>query len=295
MDDNPLAAFYDVLQAAGVAPASPSALVADGRLHRHRIEGDKPGSLNGWHVLHLDSPASGAGGSWKTGARTNWCSKRPERLTPAERAILRERIRRERAEAEAETRRRHAEAAARAAWVWDNAKPANPRHPYLIRKGIAPGIARQSGASLVLPVVGLDGALHGLQFIDEQGGKKFLPGTAKKGHYLPVTGTLDDSREIYLVEGWATGAAVASMRPSVQVAAAGDAGNLLPLALAIRERWPSVSLVIAPDFDEIGRQKGREAAEKARAKLLPPPAEIPAGASDWNDIFCAKRQGVAHG
>ncbi|WP_312274715.1 toprim domain-containing protein [Candidatus Igneacidithiobacillus taiwanensis] len=287
--------FRAALADTGVILHPSESIRADGVLHRARSADDKPGKLSCWYRLHLDAPPSGAGGDWRTGARLTWCSKRLSSLTPTEREALRERIRRERAEAEAETRRRHAQAAARAAWIWDNAKPASAGHPYLVHKQIPAGIARESRGALILPLVDLDGALHGLQLIDENGGKKFLPGTAKKGHYLPVTGTLDDSREIYLVEGWATGAAVASMRPSVQVAAAGDAGNLLPLALAIRERWPSVSLVIAGDFDEIGRQKAHDAAVAARARILPPPAEIPAGASDWNDIFCAKRQGVKHG
>jgi len=294
MDNSPLVAFYDALQAAGVAPASPSALVADGLLHRHRIEGDKPGSLNGWHVLHLDNPPSGAGGSWKSGARVTWCAKRLSALTAAEREALRLRIEQDRRRAQAKTERRHRDAAARALRVWTDSAPASPAHPYLTRKGIPAGIARESRGALVLPVVDLDGALHGLQFIDEQGGKKFLRDTAKKGHFLPITGSLDDSREIYLCEGWATGMTVASMRPSVQVAAAGDAGNLLPLSLAIRERWPNVSLVIAGDFDEIGQAKAHDAAIAARARVLPPPATVPPHCSDWNDIQAARRQGVAH-
>lgn len=293
--DDIITPFLEHLEAHGIHFAQGVRIVPDGKLHRVPSADDKAGQRTAWFRLHADAPPSGAAGDWRMGISTTWTAKRLQSLTASERESLRQRIERERKEAQAEQEARHRAASAKAARIWADAAPADAGHPYLTRKGIAPGIARESRGALVLPLVGLDGALHGLQFIDENGGKKFLPGTAKKGHYLPVTGTLDDSREIYLVEGWATGAAVASMRPSVQVAAAGDAGNLLPLALAIRERWPSVSLVIAPDFDEIGRQKGREAAEKARAKLLPPPAEIPAGASDWNDIFCAKRQGVAHG
>ena len=174
MDNNPLAAFYDALQAAGVAPASPSALVADGLLHRHRIEQDKPGSLNGWHVLHLDNPASGAGGSWKTGARANWCAKRMQSLTTAERETLRLRIEEDKRRAQAEQEARHREAAQRGKWAWEHAKPASASHEYLQRKGIAPGIARQRGGALVLPVQDFTGQLWGLQFIAPDSGKRFL-------------------------------------------------------------------------------------------------------------------------
>lgn len=291
---NPIIEFFDALQAAGVAPASPSALVADGLLHRHRIEGDKPGSLNGWHVLHLDNPPSGAGGSWKSGTRANWCAKRLQSLTTAEREALRLRIEQDRARAQAEQERRHKEAAARAARIWANAAPASPAHPYLTRKQIPAGIARQHLGALVLPVVGLDGALHGLQFIDEQGGKRFTSGTAKAGHFIPSGGLPDGTRPLWIAEGHATAATLAAMRPEACHIAACDCGNMLAVAQEARKRWPSVSLVICPDFDKIGRQKGQEAAEKARARILPPPAQIPEGASDWND-WANYRRGVKHG
>ena len=292
MDNSPLVAFYDALQSAGVAPASPSALVADGLLHRHRIEQDKPGSLNGWHVLHLDSPASGAGGSWKTGERANWCGKRLQSLTTAERETLRLRIEQDKRRAQAEQEARHRAATAKAARIWANAAPASPAHPYLVRKGIAPGIARQHLGALVLPVVGFTGQLWGVQFIAPDSSKRFLSGMKKSGCYIPTGGRLDDSRAIYLVEGWATGMTIHAMKPTVQVAACCDAGNMQAVATEARKRWPSVSLVVCPDFDAIGTTKGRDAAIAARARILPPPAQIPPGCSDWNDVS-NHRRGVA--
>ncbi|MEY2336622.1 hypothetical protein, partial [Acidithiobacillus ferrianus] len=151
--NDPRIEFFSALQSGGVGPANPSALVADGLLHRHRIEGDKPGSLNGWHVLHLDNPASGAGGSWKAGHSVKWCSKRLSALTASERAEITRRITEDRKRAQEATEARHRDAAAKAARIWTDSAPAAARHPYLDRKGIAPGIARQSGGALVLPVV----------------------------------------------------------------------------------------------------------------------------------------------
>jgi phage/plasmid primase-like uncharacterized protein len=58
-----------------------------------------------------------------------------------------------------------------------------------------------------------------------------------------------------------------------------------------RRRWPSLEIVICPDFDPVGTAKGREAALAARAHILPPPAQIPEGATDWNDVVIATRQG----
>lgn len=292
MDDH-RTEFFNALQSGGVGPASPSALVADGLLHRHRIEGDKPGSLNGWHVLHLDSPASGAAGNWRTGARLTWCGKRLQSLTASERALLSQRIEQDRKRAQEAQEARHRDAAAKAARIWADAAPASPRHPYLERKGIAPGIARQSGASLVLPVVDFSGALHGLQFIDEQGGKRFISGMAKQGHFIPTGKAPDGTRTLYIAEGWATAATIQAMRPNVCTIAACDAGNLPSVATAARRTWGGVPIVIAPDFDKVGQEKGREACTQVGGHWLPTPADLPASCTDWNDWRQFQRQGVA--
>lgn len=292
-----ITAFAEAMQDAGVAPASPSALVADGLLHRHHIEGDRPGTLNGWHVLHLDSPASGAAGNWRTGAKLTWCGKRLSALTASEREVLRLRIEQDRRRAQAEQTARHQIAAAKASRIWASSAPADPSHPYLQRKGIQPGIARQSGSSLILPVVSFDGQLYGLQFIDEDGQKRFTKGMAKKGNFIPVDKIPDGIRPLWIAEGWATSSTLAAMKPTACVIAALDCGNLQSVALAARKRWPSLDIVIAPDFDAVGQQKGREAAIAAQAKILPPPAVVPPGASDWNDRHCwrkSQRQGVHH-
>ncbi|MBW9249921.1 MAG: hypothetical protein GJU72_12840 [Acidithiobacillus ferriphilus] len=281
--------FFNALLPAGVAPASPSALVADGLLHRHRIEGDRPGTLNGWHVLHLDDPASGAGGSWKAGHSVKWCSKRLSALTSAERETLRHRIEQDKRRAQEATEARHRDAAARALRIWKDSAPASPAHPYLVRKGIAPGIARQHLGALVLPVADFSGALHGLQFIDAEGGKRFISGMAKQGHFIPSGGRPDGTRPLWIAEGHATAATLQAMRPQVCTIAACDCGNMQAVATEARRRFPALDIVVCPDFDKIGTAKGKDAAIAARAHILPPPAVIPSGRSDWNDLANHRR------
>lgn len=289
----PAAAFYDALQAAGVAPASPSELVADGRLHRHRVEGEARGKLSGWHVLHLDPPASGAGGSWRSGVSARWCAKRESALSRGELQALRRRIAADKAKAQAETEARHRNAAARAARLWAEATPADAGHPYAARKGVAPGIARQHAGALVLPVLNFEESLHGLQFIDAQGRKRYLPGTRKQGNFIPTAGLPDGTRPLWICEGWATAGTLAKLQPGACVIAACDAGNLLSVATEARKRWPALDIVVCPDFDEVGRRKGWEAAKQARARILPPPDMVPEGVTDWDDLQ-AHRRGVAH-
>ena len=128
-----------------------------------------------------------------------------------------------------------------------------------------------------------------------RGGKRFIGGMAKAGHFIASGGIPDGTRPLWIAEGHATAATLSALQPNVCTIAACDCGNLLAVALEARRRWPALDIVVGPDFDAIGRQKGQEAAEKARARILPPPAEIPPGCTDWNDVAAARRQGVNHG
>ncbi len=290
--DDPRLGLFDALRAVGAASASPLELVSDGVLHRHHVEGDRRGTRNGWHVLHLDPPASGAGGSWKSGARVNWCAKRSQALSAAELSILRQRIKADRLRVQAEQIAQYREAAKRGAWVWKHAKPASPNHEYLLRKCLKPGIARQRGEALVLPVLDFSGYMRGVQYIWPDGQKRFLGDMKKAGAFIPVEGMPDGKLPLWIAEGWATACTLQSLRPLVCLIAGLDADNLQAVTTEARRRWPALEIVVCLDFDNVGRQKGQKAAEKACAKILPPPAVIPLGCSDWNDVMTARRRGA---
>ena len=292
--DNPIEQFRNALADIGVILHPSETIRADGLLHRARSADDKPGRVSCWYRLHLDSPVAGAGGSWKSGASVRWCSKRESALTAKERQELAARILRERAEAQAETERRHTDAAARALRIWTGSAPANPNHAYLLKKQIAPGIARQHLGALVLPVQDFTGQLWGVQFIAPDSSKRFLSGMKKSGCYIPSGSVPDGTRPLWLAEGWATACTLSALQPNVCTIAACDAGNLRSVATEARRRWPALDIVIAGDFDSVGTAKGKDAAIAAHARILPPPARIPEGASDWND-WANHRRGVGHG
>jgi len=175
-------------------------------------------------------------------------------------------------------------AADRARTLWRSARLADHGHPYLQAKRITAGHARQLGPRLVPPIVDLDGRMHSLQFVDAGGGKRMLRGGRKRGCAIPVSGRRGADR-ILVCEGWATGMSLASMEPQALVLAAVDAGNLQPVAVECRNRWPDSEIVVCGDNDEVGRRKAREAALAARALVA-----IPEGpGTDWNDAV----QGVA--
>ncbi|WP_372724762.1 toprim domain-containing protein, partial [Immundisolibacter sp.] len=187
-------------------------------------------------------------------------------------------VERARAVRDAEQRQRHADAAARAAELWAKSRPADPRHPYLVNKRVKPHAAHQLGERLVLPVTTLAGKLVSLQFIHADGGKRLLSGGRKRGCCVVVADPPTPWR-VLICEGWATGASLAEADPAARVLAAVDAGNLEPVALAVRERWPDAPIVLAGDADDIGRRAAHAAALAVGGLVLIPDTE----GADWND------------
>ena len=295
--NDPIEQFRGALADAGVLLAAGVQIVPDGKLHRVRAHDDKAGQRTAWYRMHLDSPIAGAGGDWCTGISTRWCSKRESSLSTKERAELAARILRERAEAQAETEARHRDAARRALRVWNDSAPAAARHPYLERKGIAPGIARQRGGMLILPITGFDGDLRGVQTISPTGEKRFTKGMHKQGAFIRTDGMPSPDSRLLICEGWATGQTLAALSPGACVIAALDAGNLQAVAVEARRRFPRIDLVVAADSDPVGMEKAKAAAEASRARWIWPrfPKDAPAGLSDFNDWHVwRKSQGVSH-
>lgn len=284
---NPVAALLDVLHAAGIAPADPGDILADGVLHRFQVDGDKCGSRNGWAVLHADH---GAAGSWKSGALVTWSAKSTAKMSRAEKDEHYRLIRQAKAESQRQREAEQQAAAARASMLWAKARPASPDHPYLVRKRIPPGNARQSGDLLVLRIEDVGGNTRSLQYIAGDGIKRMLSGGSKKGHFIIVAGSLPAGL-IVIAEGFATAMTAASQFPGAAVLAAIDAGNLEPVALAIRAKFPAVQIVVCADDDRQtpgnpGLTKARAAAAAVGGKLIRPvwPDGAPDSLTDFNDL-----------
>lgn len=267
-------------------------IIADGKLHRFHIEGDKPRTQNGWLVLHPDGVPSGVFGNWKTSTSATWCAKSRKQMTKREWILHQKKINHARQQRNQAKKQDHQQAAVRAKQIWDTAKPANSHHPYLIKKHISPFIARQRGDSIVLPLVDCDKHIQSLQFIYHNGSKKLLYGGAKKGNFILINNFLDSS-QILICEGFATGATLAQNHPTACVIAAIDAGNLESVAVSIRNRRPNTEIIICADddrqrHDNPGANKGRRAAIAAGALLSIPhwPDDAPESLTDFNDLAC---------
>lgn len=290
--------FKRALRAAGLD--TDEALIADGELHRYRVEGDKKGSKNGFYVLHADGIPAGEFGSWKTGQKETWRADIGRNLSSEEEAAHRERIRTMQAARKLAEDKARAEARGKAARLWKTAAElVKATHPYLVAKGVRAYGIRQLKDALVVPVRDVDGALHGLQFIQPDGTKRFTTGMAKAGHYHAIG---KPQGVVLIAEGYAT-AATLHEATGHAVACAFDAGNLLAVAQAIHAKRPALRLVLAADNDHHtesnpGLTKAQAAAAAVHGVVCLPAFAADAEGTDWNDYaalhgLAAVREAVA--
>ncbi len=282
-----LSNFRDAIHAAGLEPP---AAIELGRLHRFPGNGKRPSNRAGWCLL-LDDGLGGCFGDWSTGLSETWQAKRDKPFSQSERLALARRVEEAKRQAETARRTRQANAANRAAAIWNAATPAPGDHPYLIRKRIQPHGARIHKGALVLPVTNFSDRLSSLQFIAADGVKLLLSGGRKRGCFIPMAGDRSNPSRVVICEGWATGCTLVEDEPAALVLAAIDAGNLEPVALSARHRWPAAELVIAGDDDR--RTAGNPGATKAKAAAIASgallalpqwPEDAPEHLTDFNDL-----------
>jgi len=181
-----------------------------------------------------------------------------------------------------------ATAAHEAQSIWNRCKPAPQDHPYLRKKQIEAYGARVDNDHLVIPIQDTEGNFHGLQYISPAGDKRFLSGSSITGHFWSL-GDKDPSKPLYIAEGFATAATVHQATGS-QVVVAFNAGNLIPVAKALRDKWQNREIVLCADDDaktdsNPGRTQAQEAALAIDAKIAIPDfgAQCPEGVTDFND------------
>lgn len=283
--------FRQVMAQAGIV--TQDEILADGGLHRFHVEGDKPGRKNGWYILHGDTCPWGAFGSWKLGIKGTWKGQLPKGLSKEEREAAKAQAAKVEAEWKAKQERQEAKAQKTAAYIWEHATPAADDHPYLNKKQITPNGARLHEGKLVLPVCDAEGTLQNLQFIFASGEKRFLSGGRTAGCCY---GLGKPTKRVYIAEGFATGATIHEVTHEA-VAIAFDAGNLKPVAEALRKKYPKTEIVIAGDDDQWtdgnpGKTKALEAAKAVKGKLaLPKFRDVSTHPTDFNDLSCLESTG----
>lgn len=236
--------FLQAIAAAGIELATEPRLV-DGELERVRDRRDKAGSRNVWVVFYGHPVPAGAFGSWRTGESHTWRMKPPVGETRGQRAERRRQLEDMHRQRLQEQERVQASARARLASLIKAARPATDDHPYLKRKAAHAYGLLQLRDMLVIVARDASGTAHTAQFISPDGTKRFLTGGRIAGCYFSIG---RPARCIFLVEGYCTGASVFEAT-GAGVAVCFSAGNLKPVALALRAKFPELRLVIAADND----------------------------------------------
>ena len=160
------------------------------------------------------------------------------------------------------------------------------------------GAPARNGDVLV-PGYDVDGKLWTIQYIKEDGTKRFAKHSRKQGCFHVVgaqTGAaalqkIAMSPVLVIAEGYATAATLAK-HGRVTALAAYDSGNLLSVATALHQRYPDKAIVIAGDDDHRlennpGRAKALEAAAAVDGLAVFPPLtaqQREQGMTDFNDL-----------
>lgn len=249
--------FAAAMQAAGITP--PRQIIADDRIHRFYIDGDRRGTKNGFYVLHTDGLPAGAFGSWK-GTKFKWRAD-PKNL-PANFDLAAHRAQCDQARRARirEEHQRHERARREVSARWEAACPATPSHPYLRRKHLPPFDLRQDGSRLLVPLRDRYGELWNLQSIGGDGQKRFHIDARTRGLFCRVGDFTPTPPTIAIAEGWATAAAVHQLT-GLPCIAAMSAHRLGQIAILARQTWRSAEIVLFCDDDQTGREHARAAAE----------------------------------
>lgn len=245
------------LQAAGLLVDS----LEVGRLRRCKVEGDR--ERRGWYHLHEirlpngDDLIVGSYGVWR-GAENNATKVelRKAEISAEQRESLRKRLAEDKRRSELARKADAARAAERATKAWKGCTEQGDCE-YLHRKGVrGHGVRFSPQGAVVIPMLDVAGNIHGLQIIrgrkpGQQARrleKEFWPaGLVKKGRFH-LLGMATGAPVILVGEGYATCATVFEAT-GLPVAVAFDAGNLAPVAAALRKRYKNAQILILADDD----------------------------------------------
>ncbi|WP_068317854.1 zincin-like metallopeptidase domain-containing protein [Polycladidibacter hongkongensis] len=299
---DPREEFRDFMIAHG-ASAQMALPEMDGKWHRVELAGER--KKNASYMGFTDGVPNGIFHNFK-GDQFRWVSTGVQ-LSREERAALQAEAAQKAQEREKERRELHNEVAKKSYGVWTNNKTwANGKNcQYLAAKQVQGfGVKLDQNGLMMVPLRDAGGHLWNLQFVGEE--KVYFEGGRKAGlfHSIDPDKQLQKHKDgagldLFICEGYSTGASLyaASKCPTV---VAFDSGNLLPVAKALREKFPQANIAIACDNDigleakgkkNVGVEKATEAAAAIGALVVVPmfkQAEQSKQLSDWNDLHCSR-------
>ena len=245
--------------------------IMDGKRHRVPVEGGKKSAFDGFYVGHLDGHPAGRIINNKTGTDITWKSK-GYALSDEEKAKLQAAAAEKLAQRAVEQDKAQEATAQRVGRQMADLVPIEQPTPYLQAKDIqahAGVMTDREGQKTYIPAFDAEGKQWTMQYIQENGTKRFAKNSKKEGCFHAVGGmdALTAAPALVISEGYATAAQVAEAVGHATVAAF-DSGNLEAVAKALHVKFPHKPVIIVGDDDRHlamthGHNPGREKAEAA--------------------------------
>jgi len=240
--------------------APPLSEIAPGKLVRFATI-DRKSDKAGWCKL-FDDGEGGVFGCWRQGISETWQANSVR--SPEEEAAFQAKVKQVKGEAATIEQAIRQECRKKSAELWEKGRDVNPKHPYLVSKGIKPHGIKQLWNLLLIPARDRACTIHGLQFILPDGIKRFKSGTAVTGCFHIIGEA--NGRILIVVEGYATAATLHEITGHA-VACAFMACNLKAVAEALRAKYPDAVIILGADDDHAteGNPGITKATEAARA------------------------------
>ncbi|MCZ4703942.1 zincin-like metallopeptidase domain-containing protein [Legionella pneumophila] len=287
--------------------------IMDGKPHRIATEGDINNEKAGFYVAYLDGIPAGYIINNRTGAELKWKSK-GYILTDEQKISLKAEALEHQQARQRELEAKQKNTALRLKQKISSMAEVVEPTPYMLAKGIQvhSGVYTDDEKKLTcIPATDCEGNLWTVQYIAEDGTKRFAKDSKKEG-FFHVLGGLEkivDAPVILIAEGYATAATIKEAIELSAVVSAFDSGNLKAVAMALHEKYPQKPIIIAADDDKHiellspkrinpGKEKAVEAAEAVNGVIVLPifaPGEQssnPRQFNDFNDLASKSKLGI---
>ena len=278
--------------------------IMDGQAHRIETTEDRPGEKAGFYIAYMDGRPAGYIKNNRTDEEVRW-KYSGQNISREVIEQVKAEYSKKQAERLAELEASHEQAATRCAEKFNALERVQERTPYMKKKDILPytyhnAPRKTEEQTLCVPLYDVNGKIWSLQYIQEDGTKRFAKGSKKEGCFHAIYGerALKQAPVLVIAEGYATAATLSQTLGTATVAAL-TASNLEAVAKALHEKYPDKPIVIAGDDDRsLKKNVGREKAEGA-AKAVGGIALFPTFASDesgrdftdWNDLALKSKLG----
>ena len=284
--------------------------IMDGNPHRIPADGDKKGDKAIFYVGHLDNVPAGFIKNNRSGEELKWCSKGYV-LSENQKKQYKVAMLQKKQQREQELSDKHLATSLKLEQKLSQMNEVKDTTPYLDSKGVTchEGIYSINDSTTCIPAIDINGKIWTMQYILEDGTKRFAKDSKKEGSFHALGGLdkLDKAPVIVIAEGYATAASIKEASNLPAVVCAFDAGNLISVASSIRDKYPDTPILIAGDDDkhqEItkginpGKEKAEIAAKAVNGSFILPvfaPNEqsySPKKYSDFNDLAQKSSLGI---